>query len=344
VLVFPVAAQARTKSVHLGEPASTQKKFEKVGTDVNDFFPHGVTVHVGDRVKFLPDGFHTVDIPARGGTPAGLIAPNGTKVAGLNDEAGNPFWFNGQDQVSFNPVLLNDRFGKRATYNGKKSVRSGLALSNKPKAFTVRFTKAGKYTYFCNLHPGMKGVVRVLKKHRRIPAARADRRALKRQINRDFKRAKTLAKTTPPSGTVDVGVRGPGNVEYYGMVPGSFKIKVGTTLRFRMAPGSTEDHTATFGPGNPETQPTSYLGKIAASFQGPGPFDPRAVYPSEPPPTVGTLTKTSHGNGFWNSGVMDTTSATPLPESGSVKFGQAGTYDYYCMIHPFMHGTITVTP
>ena len=49
-----------------------------------------------------------------------------------------------------------------------------------------------------------------------------------------------------------------------------------------------------------------------------------------------------HGNGFWNSGVLDADSATPLPESSSVKFDTPGTYKYYCLIHPFMVGTVTV--
>jgi len=345
VLLFPVAAQAKTRTVHMGEPASTVKKFEnKYGSDVNNFFPHGITIHAGDKIKFVPDGFHTVDIPARGGGPAALITPNGTAVTGVTDAAGAPFWFNGQPNFAFNPVLLKSRFGKKATYRRTKAVLSGLPLANKPKPFTVKFAKTGTYTYFCNIHQGMKGVVHVVGKRHKVPSARTIKRIVDRQVKRDLNTAKNLSRTTPPSGTIDVGVHGPGNVEFYGMVPGNVTVKVGTTLRFRMSPGSTEDHTATFGPGNPESQPTSYLGQIAASFQGAGPFDPRAVYPSEQPPTVGTLTTTSHGNGFWNSGVLDTASATPLPESGSVKFGQAGTYNYYCMIHPFMHGIITVTP
>ena len=31
-----------------------------------------------------------------------------------------------------------------------------------------------------------------------------------------------------------------------------------------------------------------------------------------------------------------------LPESSSVKFDTPGTYKYYCLIHPFMVGTVTV--
>ena len=38
------------------------------------------------------------------------------------------------------------------------------------------------------------------------------------------------------------------------------------TITFSMSAKSFEDHTATFGPGNPETEPTSYLGDLAKHF------------------------------------------------------------------------------
>jgi hypothetical protein len=108
-----------------------------------------------------------------------------------------------------------------------------------------------------------------------------------------------------------------------------------------MHPASYDVHTATTGPGNPETERNSYLGQIAASFEGAA-FDPRGVYRSEAPPTQGTLSPALHGNGFWSSGVMDRSTGTPPPAEDSVTFGAAGTYQFYCLIHPFMHATITV--
>jgi len=53
------------------------------------------------------------------------------------------------------------------------------------------------------------------------------------------------------------------------------------------------------------------------------------------------LTPLLHGNGFWSSGAMDAQSKSPLPQSNSVTFASAGTYEFYCLIHTFMHGTIT---
>ena len=102
-------------------------------------------------------------------------------------------------------------------------------------------------------------------------------------------------------------------------------------------------HTASFGPDNPETPtPTGYLGTLVASLNTPV-LDQALAYPSDPPGATPSVTQTSHGIGFWNTGIMDTASATPLPSEGSVTFAQPGTYNIYCLIHPFMHQVVTVT-
>jgi plastocyanin len=347
LLALPAAAQARTKSVNLGIPPSANKQFEKLQLplDVNDFFPHGITINRGDKIRFLPVGFHSFDFPARGGDMLPLIAPTGEKVSGVNDAAGSPFWFNGQDQVGFNQALLPPgTFGKKLSYNGSKRVASGLPLAEKLKPVTVTFKKTGRFTYYCNIHAGMKGTVTVKPKGKKVPSKRADAKAIKRQVAASIKTAKALPKTTPPANTVNVGVAGKGGEELFAFVPSTMTVPTGTTLNFRMSPGSYDVHTATTGPGKPDAEdgdPNSYLGQIAASFQSPV-FDPRAVYPSEQPPAIATLTPALHGNGFWNSAVMDTAAGTPLPASNSVTFGAPGSYDFYCMIHPFMKATVKV--
>ena len=88
-----------------GLPTAQQKPFQKAFSDVNDFFPHGATIRVGDSIKFVPTGFHSVDIPRKGGSALALILPTGQPIAAVNDAAGAAFWFNGQQQVGFNPQL-----------------------------------------------------------------------------------------------------------------------------------------------------------------------------------------------------------------------------------------------
>jgi len=342
IVLAPAAAQAKTKTVDMGTPRSAQQTLgDTYRSEVNDYFPHSVAINVGDSVRFRPSGFHTVDLLGRGDDPLSFIG-TGAPVAGAVDALGAPFWFNGQPSLSFNPQLLRPLFGQRATYSGARRVNSGLPLQERPRPMTVRFTRQGTYTYFCNLHPGMKGVVRVRPKGRKVPTARQDRTRVAAQVTRAIDTAKRLQSVTPPAGNVYVGSAGRGGVEYFGMVPGTVTVPTGTTLTFRMSPGSYEDHTATFGPGDPENDPNSYLGQIAAGFNSPQ-FDPRATYPSETPgspPAV--LTPLLHGNGFWNSGVLDASSATPLPDGNTVTFGQPGTYTYFCLIHPIMKGTVVV--
>jgi plastocyanin len=343
LLALPGVAQAKTKTVNMGIPPKSGKAFQPLGVDVNDFFPHGVTIHKGDKVKFLPVGFHSFDFPPRGGDMLPLITPTGQKVAGENDAAGAPFWFNGQDQVSFNPLLAaGATFGKKLSFNGKKRIISGLPLANKLKPIVVTFKKTGKYTYYCNIHAGMKGKVTVKSKGKSVPSAKADKKALQRQIATALSTSKKLPKTQVPANTVDVGAAGKHGEELFAFVPDALTVPVGTSVTFRMHPASYDIHTATTGPGNPESEPNSYLGQLAKKFAE-EPVPPgQAVYRSESPATEATLSPALHGNGFWNSGLMDTSTASPIAASDSVKFGAPGAYDFYCMVHPFMHARITV--
>lgn len=341
-LVAAPAASAATKTVDMGVPLKSQKAFgERLLSDVNDFFPHAVTIHAGDSVKFVPTGFHNVDIPARGKKPLGLLVP-GAPVAGSLDAAGAPFWFNGIPSVGFNPAVAVGSLGKKVTYTGAKTIQSGLPLAQRPKPMTVRFTKTGTVTYYCDVHPGMKGTVRVVDDDATVPTAAEDKAALARQVARDLVIARRLRTASVAPNTMTIGNAGAQGVEYFGFLPATLNVPVGTVVKFQMSPRSREVHTATAGPGNPESDPNSYLGKLAASFGAPV-IDPAAVYASDPPPAgPPSLSPASHGNGFWSSGALDTTSATPLASSASVRFGTPGTYQLYCLVHPFMRGTVVV--
>lgn len=346
-LALPVAAQAATQTVYAGPPQAVFKKLHPPAAlnqiaDVNAFFPNKITIHRGDKVRFTVLGFHTVNFPAHGSPAAELISPTGNKISGQNDALGQAFWFNGQDELGFNPALFRSEFGKTVTYNGRNSVESGLPTGegNIPP-LTVKFTKKGTFTYYCNVHPGMKAQVKVVAARAKAPTKKAIAKTVVNQAKKAIKLATRLLHTTVPAGVVEVGPAAPGGVELFKFAPSSLTIPVGTTLRFQMPSASRDDHTATTGPGDPEREPNSYLGQLAGSFQSPQ-IAQAAIYPSDPPGAPASLTPSWHGNGFWNSGVLDTSSATPLPNNNSVRFNAAGTYTFYCLIHPFMKATITV--
>jgi plastocyanin len=343
VLAIPTAAVAAQKDVSLGPPRAAQRALQPTASDVNDFFPHEVRVHVGDKVRFVPNGFHTVDLPGRRSRKLPLITPVVQRIAGVVDAAGAPFWFNGQPQLGFNRLLLTSAFGKSRNYDGSKAVLSGLPIQQRPQPMTVKFNKTGTFRYFCDVHPGMTGTVRVVSSSADVPTTAQDRRTVARQVASTLARAKVLANTPAPgNNTVDVGEQAKGNVSFFGFNPSTLTVPRGTAVTFRMN-ASTEIHTATVGPGNPETEPQSYLGQIEAGLQGPV-LDPRGVFPSDPPGALASLTTVFHGNGFWNSGALDKDSTTrTVPPANRVLFAGPGTYQVFCMIHPFMHATVTVT-
>ena len=182
VMALPAVAAAHTKVVFAGGPAGFQNQIQhKYGAGVNNFLNNRVTIHAGDSVKWdgksLSGGFHTVDIPALGKSDLPLIVPTGTKVSGVNDAAGNPFWFNGLPNLTFNPALFQSQGGHR--YNGSTRIDSGLPLGP-AHSFKVQFTKPGVYHYFCDVHYGMRGTIVVLPKAKHIPSAKQDAKTLKK--------------------------------------------------------------------------------------------------------------------------------------------------------------------
>ena len=288
----------------MGTPFSSQKAFQKAFADVNDFFPHGTTIHVGDSVKFVPTGFHTVDLPAKGGKPLGLIAPAGS-TSGVVDAAGAPFWFNGQPTLGFNPALgPPGLYGKKADLHRRQARRVRRSRWRRSRSRSRSSSpRPARFTYYCNIHAGMKGTVKVVSKSHSVPSAKADAKTLKTQVASALSTAKALTKTKVAAGNVSVGASGPRGVESFAMYPATQTVPVGTTIKFSMSAKTYEVHTATFGPGNPETEPTSYLGDLANHFANDPVFPSQAVYPSDPPPAgPAALTPTLHGNGFWNSG------------------------------------------
>ena len=60
---------------------------------------------------------------------------------------------------------------------------------------TVKFTKAGTYKVYCDLHPGMEAIVTVAKKGAAVPTAKQDAAAVKKQADAAVKAAKGLETT-----------------------------------------------------------------------------------------------------------------------------------------------------
>ena len=167
---------------------------------------------------------------------------------------------------------------------------------------TVKFTKAGTYTVFCDLHPGMKAPVKVLKKGAKVPTAKQDAAALKQQADAAIKTAKGLATAQPPANTVSLGVAAKGGLEYFGMVPATLTVAPGTTVKFVMCKGSLR------GPHRHVRARATSASPTRTSARSRRPSSPRRstrAACTRATSTPVSLSPTTHGNGFWSSGALD---------------------------------------
>lgn len=345
-LALPAAAGAATRSVSAGPPVKHRPPGVPSGVDDNAFFPTRVNINAGDALRFTIVGFHSINFVKKGEAAPPLVMPfSGPAVSDVKDAAGQPFWFNGRPQLMLNPGIV-DGTKSPTSYDGNQDVSSGAPLRGAPKPWVVRFPKTGRFTFYCPIHPGMKGTVTVVPKGRRIPSAATDAARVRAQLRRAFTEIKRLDRREPPRG--DTVVAGPDrrDVTLYRFTPAKKTIKVGTTLALTMTPGTRETHTFTFAndPKSLQQLVKSFIGPLPGSGANGPPtigLDARAIYPSDP-----TLVEDGkvHGNGFVNTGGLDADRATPLPLSAKVTFTAPGTYHYICVIHPEMKGEVVVTP
>lgn len=336
-------AHAATKSVLVGGP---RPKGPPEQTDVNAFLRHTVTIHQGDSVLWRIRGFHTVSLLPKGEKAPDVVkADPANPVTGANDANNTPFWFNGQPSLILNPKAALPAGGKAVT--GKAFLSSGLPQSI-PLNYRLTFRRRGTFTFVCLVHGGMAGKVRVVAHSRRVPTLAQDAAAVRAERAALAAAAKQAAAQPTQPGVVSLGRTG-GTATRFSIqdyFPKTTTVKVGETVTFTMAGEDQQEiHTVTTGPmasiqdlennivaprPNPSGPPTLVL-------------EPRAFYPSDPPPTVPPYDASNHGDGFLNAGVVDNRTLSPQPQSVQVTFTKAGTYEFHCVIHPGMHGMVVVT-
>jgi plastocyanin len=332
------AAQAAGKTVSAG-PHKQVKNAPEAG-DVNAYFPAKIKVAKGGTVTFKINGFHDVYF----GKAPGLVAPDPAHPIDQKDAAGNAFWFNGQPRLTVNGSLfakLGD--GK---VDGTKSVdASGLPPDEgAPPPFKVKFTKVGTYTYYCDVHPGMKGQVTVINKGKKVPSPKADLLRADVQLAKAIKTLKENdVAVTPGGSSVLVGndTKDTALFKFFG----SPKVKVGEPVTFSMPGTSAETHNVALGPeAYLKAQSDGTFAPDASTTPPAFVLNPLVFLPSDSPSAFPAYSSTLHGNGFLNTGALDTDAATPNPAKATIAFSAPGTYTFYCLIHyPDMKGTVEVT-
>ena len=336
-------AQAATKHATLGyagkPPAGTPETAAFYA-----YFPSKITIHKGDKVSYKVAGFGAVYSGPKSKIPQLANLDASRPVSGLNDPAGNPFWFNGQPTPSINPALLAPS-GDGKVHKGQKDVDSGgLPMDEKAKPTVLTFTKPGAYKIYDALHPKVFQTVVVKPKRAKIPGHAADARRSLKEAKKYAKQAKKLAGVKPAANTILVG-HDAKNVGFFQYFPGDVTVPANTPVTIDAGTTSNDTHDLVIGPD-------AYMADTANNlFQGgPGGVDliASAIYPSQP---GGSLTfDGSQNGGFLSTGAF-AGKGGPLPNKTTITFTKPGTYKYVCLFHSNgvyapgaenMQGTITV--
>jgi plastocyanin len=333
------AAQAATKSVDLG--LTKNPKGAPEAASFFEFFPAKTTIHAGDKVSYNINGF---GIPFSGPKSAieGLAVVDQAKpVTGLDDPAGNPFWFNGvAGSASINPNYLAPA-GDGKVKKGQKDVDHGALSLGPAKPYVLSFKKPGKYKVYDALHPKVAHTVVVRPKKAKIPGKAADKAAALKQATKLVKEAKKLENLKPAANTLRIG-NDSKKVGLFQFFPGDLTVKAGTPVTVDAGTNVNDVHDIVIGPD-------AYMGEAAKNLFQPGETGvgllASALYPSQPPSQPLTFDGTQNG-GFLSTGAFDTDPATPLPSKSTVTFTKPGTYHYVCLFHSDgvhgMEGMITV--
>lgn len=307
-------------SAHAAQTLTISAGAESPGSDVqlNVFAPNQITINVGDTVTWKLDSteFHNIDFPT--GTPVPAFVEGGP------------------DGAFINPLSAFPRGGN--TYDGSAPASSGLM--DKGETYSLTFTKAGQFAYLCDIHPGMGGVINVV-----APGQPADTQATidaKRtsQVQGDLaNKAISLIVSNVgelPAEGVSAGVASgvqSGLVDVQRFFPRRLTIKAGDAVTWIW---KTEDtpHTVTFLAGSPAPE------VVIPQPQPAGPprlqLNPMVVAPA------GNAVDWDGGS-YLNSGFLEPAQGRPTP-TFTVRFSTPGTYDYVCVLHAGMEGTVVVEP
>jgi plastocyanin len=313
--------------------------------DANLFFPRRLQVHVGDKVTFKSDGFHTATYLGTHKVaefPIFTPAPDKSAYSGIADFAGSAFYFNGLSKFAYNIPALAP-IGSNLISGGADVHSSGVLDK---KGYTFKFTKSGDYVFHCVVHSMMSMHVVVKPKSSRIPAVTRALKAVAAELNAAVATAKQLDKVTPSApNTVYAGVGKQvpgGSIELMAFKPQKLQVKVGTTVTFQLN-SPMEIHNMVFGPSD-------YLQHSFETLdlapQGPG--QPNQVWPfffygSDPAQSGGyDYSGTNHGNGFLATPLLGPV-GSPLPQTFKITFTKPGVFKYICGVHgEDMNGEIDV--
>ncbi|MFN8027628.1 MAG: plastocyanin/azurin family copper-binding protein [Acidimicrobiia bacterium] len=297
-----------TASAHDASEAPAELKLRAGLNDPKDpniavleFLPEKISVVPGEKVTWLIDGPepHSVTF-----VPAGSPVPN----------------------VETDPSLFGPS-GTPTDYDGTTTVNSGvlpLPTQTSGATFTMTFTTAGQYTYYCVLHPDMTGSLTVggddINTQAETNAAAAKQRT---KYLAEGRAAKKKLSATKPKGTknssggtdwtVQMGAS-TAHTDVLAFAPTPAKVKAGDSVTF--VNNSKAPHTASFG----------------GSLVPQNPLAPEVQQP-QPGPSPQTLASGVYLNTGWLPPNTGSSGAPLAARSYTYDVSDPGTYEYVCVLH-----------
>lgn len=216
-------------------------------------------------------------------------------------------------------------------YDGKTLVNSGLAPQG-PGAvppFRITFPSAGKFSYYCVIHPAMTGTVNVVDASGRADTQAEVKTRADAEMNRWLEEGRAAKKKLVETPTA------------------SQRAADGTTT-YRVEMGATTDHTdilafappeAPLKPGDKVTFVNNSQAPHTASFAGKTTLPQSPLDPIVAAPAPGPSPQTLNADAFFNTGVLPPNAGPPgqAPPEAVRSFtfvaSTAGTYPYVCIFH-----------
>jgi len=281
--------------------------------EVLAFAPQSLQVHRGDTVTWSINGFHNVRFANE---PVDLI---------IVPEV------DGQPQPQINPAVAFPTIQSGATYSGGEA-NSGLPGPDVPPVLTLTIDmEPGTYSYLCDVHPGMLGVIVVEPDETAIVSPADTALQASNEFNGSVQATyATLLEVEAASmegdaTQVSAGVGGTGRATINQFLPFTTTISAGESVTWTNPSDSVEPHLVGWPP---------VRGQDVAPMEVEGGPPILAMGPTlaMTVPTDSTITP---GQAF-NSGII-------LPgQSYTLTFAEPGIYSYTCNIHPGMNGTVVV--
>ena len=96
-------------------PFGKVNQFQQPFGDGNEYYRRTIAIHSGDKVQWTMNGFHSVTFVPKGEEPPRSAPVPAAPSADAPGRRGEPFWFNSQPNLTFNPLAAMPQGGRSSS-------------------------------------------------------------------------------------------------------------------------------------------------------------------------------------------------------------------------------------